>query len=190
MSTIMREIAEPNPLLWNKQQYHCMGEMGWFDEIRVELINGEIIQMSPISSPHWKSVILTGAALRRIFNDTFTVAEQNAFDGGPRSEPLPDVAVYAGDVRDFAALPSHALLIVEISLTTLKFDRTRKARLYAAAGVADYWIVNLEERVLEVHRQPSTRTGLYADTQIFDAKARLSPLAAPDVNIAVAELLP
>ena len=81
-------------------------------------------------------------------------------------------------------------MIVEISLTTLKFDRTCKARLYAAAGVADYWIVNLEERVLEVHRQPSTRTGVYANIQTFDAKASLSPLAVPDASIAVADLLP
>lgn len=115
MSFLMEKSADPQPVLWSKSQYHQMGEMDWFEGINVELIDGEIIQMSPISSPHWKSVILTGAALRRIFGDGYTVAEQNAFDGGPRSEPQPDVAVYAGGVRDFEAIPGHALLIVEIS---------------------------------------------------------------------------
>lgn len=190
MSALMEKSIDPQPVLWSKSQYHRMGEMDWFESLRVELIDGEIIQMSPISSPHWKSVILTGAALRSIFGDGFTVAEQNAFDGGPRSEPQPDVAVYEGGVRDFQAIPSHALLIVEVSLTTLRFDQTRKARLYAAAGVADYWIVNLADRVLEVRRQPSVKTGSYAEIRTLDADASLSPLAAPEASIAVADLLP
>lgn len=167
-----------------------MAEMGWFEDIRVELIDGEIVQMSPISSPHWKSVILTGTALRRVFGDGFTVAEQNAFDGGSRSEPQPDVAVYEGGVREFEAIPGHALLIVEVPLTTLRFDQTRKARLYAAAGVAEYWIVNLTDRVLEVRRQPSAGTGSYAEALTLEADARVSPLAAPNATIAVADLLP
>ncbi len=190
MSVLMEKSIDPQPVLWSKLQYHRMGEMGWFEDIRVELIEGEIIQMSPISSPHWKSVILTGTALRRVFGDGFTVAEQNAFDGGPRSEPQPDVAVYEGGVREFEAIPGHALLIVEVSLTTLRFDQTRKARLYAAAGVADYWIVNLMDRVLEVRRQPSAKTDSYAEMLTFDAEATLTPLAAPDATIAVAGLLP
>lgn len=190
MSALMEKIVDPQPVLWSKPQYHRMGEMGWFEDIRVELIDGEIVQMSPISSPHWKSVILTGAALRQVFGDGFTVAEQNAFDGGPRSEPQPDVAVYRGGVRDFDDIPSHALLIVEVSLTTLRFDQTRKAALYAAAGIADYWIVNLADRVLKVHCQPSTRTGSYAEVRTLDAEAIVLPLAAPGASIAVADLLP
>ena len=190
MSALLEKSAEPKPVLWSKSQYYQMGEMGWFEDIAVELIEGEIIRMSPIRSPHWKSVILTGTALRSIFGDGFTVAEQNAFDGGPRSEPQPDVAVYAGGVREFEALPSHALLIVEISLITLRFDQTRKARLYASAGIANYWIVNLADRILEVRRQPSTRTGSYAEVELFDAQASVSPLAAPKISLAVSDLLP
>lgn len=190
MTVLMEKSFDPQPVLWSKSQYHRMGEMGWFEDRRVELIDGEIIQMSPISSPHWKSVILTGMVLRGLFGDGFTVAEQNAFDGGPRSELQPDVAVYEGDVRDFEAIPSHALLIVEVSLTTLRFDQSRKARLYSAAGVADYWIVNLVDRVLEVRRQPSTRTRAYGEILTVNAAAGLSPLAAPDSDITVADLLP
>lgn len=184
------ESAEPRPIIWEKAQYHHMGDLGWFDDVRVELVEGEIIQMSPISSPHWKSVILTGTALRQVFGSGFVVAEQNGFDGGLRSEPQPDVAVYEGDVRDFEALPSHALLIVEVSLSTLRFDRVRKAGVYARAGIAEYWIVNVAERVLEVHRQPSSRTGSYEERWTLDADASVSPLAAPEAVLKVADFLP
>lgn len=190
MSSRLMELAEPRPIAWDKAQYHHMGDLGWFDGIPVELVEGEIIQMSPISSPHWKSVILTGTALRQVFSSGYVVAEQNAFDGGPRSEPQPDVAVYEGEVRDFEALPSSALLIVEVSLSTLRFDRARKAGLYARAGVAEYWIVNVAERVLEVHRQPSTRTGSYEERLTLDADASVSPLAAPEAVFKVADFLP
>ncbi len=190
ISASVMEPAEPRPIAWDKAQYHQMGEMGWFDDICVELIEGEIVQRGPISSPHWKSVILTGTALRQVFSSGYVIAEQNGFDGGLRSEPQPDVAVYEGDVRDFEALPSHALLIVEISLSTLRFDRARKAGVYARAGIAEYWIVNVSERVLEVHRQPSTRTGSYEERWTLDSDASVSPLAAPDAVLKVADFLP
>jgi len=190
MSAPLMELAEPRPITWDKAQYHQMGELGWFDDIPVELVEGEIIQMSPISSPHWKSVILTGTALRQVFGSGYVVAEQNAFDGGLRSEPQPDVAVYEGEVRDFEALPSHALLIVEVSLSTLRYDRARKAGVYAHADIAEYWIVNVAERVLEVHRQPSTRTGSYEERWTLDADASVSPLAAPECVLKVADFLP
>ncbi len=190
LSAPLTEPAEPRPLIWDKSQYHHMGEMGWLDDIQVELVDGEIIQRSPISSPHWKSVTLTGTALRQIFGSGFVVAEQNAFNGGLRSEPQPNVAVYEGEVRDFEALPSHALLIVEVSLSTLRFDQVRKASVYARAGIAEYWIVNVAERVSEVHRQPSARTGIYEERWTLNADAFVSPLAAPESVLKVADFLP
>ncbi|MBV9852678.1 MAG: Uma2 family endonuclease, partial [Armatimonadetes bacterium] len=159
------EDFEPRPLLWSKEQYYKMADLGWFRDVRVELMEGEIIQMSAISSGHWKSTILVGQVMRGIFDKGYTVAEQTSFDGGRKSEPQPDLAVYEGDVRDFNAQPTYALLVVEVSKSTLTYDRTRKAALYASRDIQDYWIVNLRNNVLEVRRQPTTLPGQPADYQ-------------------------
>ena len=124
-----------------------MGEMGLFDGIRVELIEGEIIEMPAIGSRHFTSVLLTSRALQKAFGGGQLVVPQNGFDAGPRSEPQPDVAVYEGNIRDFTdALPTTALLVVEVADSTLRSDRDKKARLYASRGIAEYWIVNLREQ--------------------------------------------
>ena len=117
--------------------------------IRVELIEGEIIEMSPIGSRHFTSVGLTTQVLSRCFTEGYCVMPQNGFDAGPKSEPQPDVAVYEGNIRDFTdALPTTALLVVEVADSTLRSDRDKKARLYAARGIPEYWIVNLRGNVL------------------------------------------
>jgi Uma2 family endonuclease len=115
---------------------------------------------------------------------------------GPRSAPEPDAAVVPGGPRDYTATghPTTALLIVEVSDTTLSYDRGRKASLYARAGIADYWILNLVQQ-LEVHRWPVPdptqhyRHG-YADVLILTPQDHIAPLAAPKKRVAVADLLP
>lgn len=195
----MMETAEcvathPRPYLWTKPQYHALGDMGWFHDARVELVDGEILQMSPISAPHWTGVALASETLRTLFADSYLVVAQNAFDGGPRSEPEPDIAVLRGKPRDFAQfLPSAAALIVEVSLTTLAYDRTRKAALYARAGIADYWIINLNANQVEVHRNPiSVAEDVfgYADLTVYHSGQAIAPLAMPNAVVAVADLLP
>jgi Uma2 family endonuclease len=116
---------------------------------------------------------------------------------GPRPAPEPELAVVPGGSRDYTATghPTTALLIVEVSDTTLSYDRGRKASLYARAGIADYWIVNLVDRQLEVYRQPqpdATRPYGYGyiSAATFTAAESVSPLAAASVSLAVADLLP
>ncbi len=183
-----------HPLLWTKEQYHRMSEMGWFDDIRVELIEGEIIEMPAIGSRHFTSVGLTTRILNRVFTNGYCVMPQNGFNAGPKSEPQPDVAVYAGDIRDFTdALPTTALLVVEVADSTLRSDRDKKARLYAARGIQEYWIVNLRGNVLEVYRRPATLPDLpvaYQSLLTLTAADSIAPLAAPQSNIKVADLLP
>ena len=187
---------EIGPFLWTKEQYNAMGELGWFDDLRVELIEGEIIQMSPIGSNHFVGVHLVTEELRRIFTPGNIVVEQSAFNAGPKSEPVPDVAVYAGKTRDYInALPQTALLVVEVSDKTLRTDRTRKASLYAKSGIQEYWIVNLKARQVEVHREPQTLSDTpfghgYGSMTIVNAEGTISPLARPDVAVAVADMLP
>ena len=111
----------------------------------------------------------------------------------PDSEPEPDLAVLRGSARDWLAdHPSTAALVVEIAETSLRFDRVVKGRVYAAAGIADYWIANLRDRVVEVYRQPirGTRRARYASAHVAHPGETLTPLAAPDARIAVDELLP
>ena len=193
-SELETEPDAARPLLWTKEQYHRMGEMGLFDDHRVELIEGEIIEMSPIGSRHFTSVGLTTQVLSRYFTGGYCVMPQNGFDAGPKSEPQPDVAVYEGNIRDFThALPTTAILVVEVADTTLRSDRGRKAKLYAGRGIQDYWIVNLRNNVLEVHRQPTTLPDLpiaYQNVLTLTATDTVAPLAAPQSPIKVADLLP
>lgn len=194
MEVAERTTADPQMFLWTKVQYYQMGEMGWFQDAPVELMDGEIVSMSPISAPHWTGVVLANEALRKVFPEGYLVVVQNSFDGGPRSEPQPDLAVLAGQPRDYTqALPSQAALIVEVSLTTLAYDRTRKASLYAQAGIEDYWIVNLNAAHVEVHRRPAAQadgTSGYEEVTTYHSGQSVVPLAAPDTAVAVADLLP
>ena len=195
LSRVVRP-AKPHPLRWTHEQYHQMAERGYFEGKRVELIGGEIIQMAPMLSPHWAGVMLAHKILQQIFNDDFIVTVQLPVKLPNISEPEPDVAIIRGAIRDFSeSLPQTAVLIIEISDTTLHYDRTTKASLYAAAGVEDYWIVNLKARQVEVHRTPIEHAKAkfgwtYQDKTEFKAEDSVSPLAASEAKIKVADLLP
>ena len=151
----MVEIA---PRLWSREDYHLASETGVFraDE-RLELLNGEVYQkMSPQSDAHAWGVSLTAQALREAFGSGHHVREEKPIALSPKSELEPDVAVVRGELRlsPLHPTPANLVLVVEVSDTSLEFDRQTKSRLYAAAGLAEYWIVNLRERVLEVRREP------------------------------------
>jgi len=99
----------------------------------------------------------------------------------------------AGSPRDYRdAHPATALLIVEVADTTLLFDRTTKASLYARAGIADYWVLNLVDEVVEIHRNPQRSTDTsgwhYAAVERYDLRDRVAPLTRPDRFIAVQDL--
>jgi Uma2 family endonuclease len=141
---------------WTRQEYEQLAQIGVFgpDE-RVELIEGEIVAVPPQQSRHATGVRLAEDGLRAAFGPGVDVRAQLPLALGPRSEPEPDVAVVPGTARDYAnAHPTSALLIVEVSDTTLSFDRDTKGSLYAAAGVPEYWIVNLVHQQLEIYRDP------------------------------------
>ena len=141
---------------WTRREYDRMIDAGVLTpEDRVELIDGDIIAVTPQKSRHATAVSLAGTALRQAFGDDVHVRSQLPLALDRTSEPEPDIAVVAGSPRDYRdAHPSTALLIVEIADTSLEFDRTKKAALYARAGILDYWIVNLVDEVVEVHGNP------------------------------------
>jgi Uma2 family endonuclease len=192
-----RRIFGPGPrrLRWTADQYYRLADLGFFRNRRVELINGDIIAMSAVNPPHSIGLDLLGDALRAAFGPGCRIRIQQPIDIGRRTQPEPDAAVVFGQARDFVDHPRNALLVVEVSDTSLPYDRKVKAHLYAQAGISDYWIVNLVNRQLEVHRHPGpdpTRNGrfAYADVTIVPATGTATPLAAPGAVIAVADLLP
>ena len=182
---------------WTRQQYDRMIEAGVLTpEDRVELIEGEILAMTPQGSAHATGVSLAQEALRAAFGPRVYVRVQLPLALGSDSEPEPDVAVVAGSVRDYRdAHPQSALLVVEVADTTLAYDRDRKGSLYARAGVPEYWIVNLAESLVEVHRDPilmpQERFGWqYRSVDRFGPGDSIAPLSLPRARIAVADLLP
>jgi Uma2 family endonuclease len=184
---------------WSRAEYDRMIDAGVLTtEDHVELIDGEIVAMTPQKSRHATAVRLAEIALRAVFGDQCDVRTQLPLALDPASEPEPDVAVVAGSPRDYRdAHPSTALLIVEIADASLAFDRTVKASLYARAGIGDYWVLNLVDGLLEVHRDPEPSTDAdarhgwwYRTIERHRAPDRIAPLARPEASISVADLLP
>lgn len=180
---------------WTKTEYYRLADLGFFHGQRVELLEGEIVVLSPQKAPHWSAVERTRVCLERAFGAGFLVRMQGPIDLGQTSEPEPDVAVVVGSVADYQAHhPTAALLIVEVSDSTLSYDRRRKGSLYARAAVADYWIVNLVRQQVEVYRVPVPDSRRpyghrYSSRSDLLPPAVICPLALPVVPVAVAELL-
>jgi Uma2 family endonuclease len=135
-------------------------------------------------------------ALRMAFGPGWLVRAQDPIALDAESEPEPDVAVVPGLPRDYLAEhPARPALLVEVAESSLAFDRGHKGSLYARAGIADYWIVNLVDEVLEVYRRPALDRSAefgwrFLDVQILRRGTTIAPLARPDVTVAVADLLP
>lgn len=159
-----------------------MGETGVFapDE-RVELLDGEIYTMSPPSSKHAAWVDRVMKALERTCGDRTLVRVQSPIKLSDISSPEPDVAVLVPRTDFYEAeLPSaqDVLLVVEVSLSTLAYDRTSKLAAYAGAHIPEYWIVNLDERQLEVHREPVS--GRYRVRLLLGLDEAVTPVAVSD----------
>jgi Uma2 family endonuclease len=188
-------LLEPQSYRWTRQQFYQLAAQGWFQDRRVELIEGEIIEMPPPGNPHCVSTECSAEVLRNVFGKGYWVRVQMPLNLGAESDPQPDISVVPGLPRNYSDHPTTALLLVEVSDTTLRYDRGRKASLYAKANIADYWIVNLADRQLELRRSPvpdpSQPSGYgYSTVTILTSKDSAVPLAAPQARIMVADLLP
>lgn len=136
-------------------QYVRMYEAGIFSGIRVELIGGEIVEMPPQGNHHGATIRRVERTLEVVFGPGFWARNQMTLNLSPHGMPDPDVAVIVGDPdHPPKDNPTTALLVVEVSDSMLSYDRNAKASMYAAAGIADYWIVNIPDRQLEIRRNP------------------------------------
>ena len=182
---------------WARVEYERLVDLAVFQPgERVELVGGQLVVREPQGSPHAVAVRLAEDALRSAFGSGWEVRVQMPVALDDESEPEPDVAVCAGKPRDYlAGHPSRPVLLVEVAETSLAFDREHKGSLYARAHVPDYWIVNLADRVLEVHRDPAPSADApygwrFSTLFRLGATDTVSPLRAPRARIPVADLLP
>ena len=193
----MKQAERPGVRRWSRLEYARLIDHGFFDEDDpIELLDGLLLVKEPQHSPHRTAVLLTAKALERGFGEGWFVQTQSPIILDDRSEPEPDVCVVRGSPRDYAAAhPTGPALVVEVAQSGLALARGRKAAAYARAGIADYWILNLADHVLEVHREPARpgparRNWGYAAIDTLGADASVTPLAAPAAAISVADLLP
>ncbi len=180
---------------WTRQEYEALVAAGIFHpEERLELLGGDMICMPPQGSAHATAVQLIENALRQAFGANYCVRVQLPLAVDAASEPEPDVAVVPGTPRDYRQThPDQAVLIVEVSDSSLSYDRERKARRYAQAGMPEYWILNLIEQCLEIYRMPTTpgaEEPHYQHIRVASQEETVSPLGAPEAVFAVSELLP
>jgi Uma2 family endonuclease len=193
---MMETLAEPQVHLWTRDEFYQLGEFGLFKDKRIELIEGQVIETSPLGALHMTYVTVIGDILRELFGVGYFIRTQGPLDLGEIAQPQPDIAVIAGKATDYRNVhPTTAVLVIEVAESSLTYDRTVKTSLYAKAGLAEYWIVNLIDNQLEIYRQPQAeRTAQfgfsYGQKQVFKVGGVVSPLARPDAQIAVAHLLP
>lgn len=140
---------------WSVDEYSRLAEAGFFRDGRVELIDGAILRMSPQNPPHSSAIAFMTNLLVRAYGDTHLVRVQLPLSIGERSEPEPDFSlVRPEEVRAAKRHPTTADLVIEVSDSTLAFDRQPKASLYASAQVVEYWVLNIPEIKLEVYTEP------------------------------------
>lgn len=183
--------ARPAPFRLTVARYKKMIDVGILDENdKVELIRGELVVKVPIGNPHAGCVNRLNRGLILGVGDRAIVGIQNPVQLAD-SVPEPDVSVLAPRADDYAAktpTPPDAFLIVEVADSSLDYDRNVKGPLYAENGIPEYWIANLIDRCLEVHRQPRP-DGTYADVRTLRPGDTADVAALPGVTVAVGDIL-
>jgi len=172
-------------------EYYAMAEAGILHEDdRVELIEGEIIKMSPINAPHAGHVTRLNRLFTKRLGDKVLLSVQNPIRLGDDTEPQPDVTLLKPRADDYTKShpkPADVLLVIEVSDSTVDYDRNVKAPLYARAKIPEMWMANLPEKRLEVFRDPSPKG--YKTRQLLEQDDMISPLAFPEITFRVSEIL-
>ena len=172
-------------------EYHRMGEAGVLrEDDHVELIDGQIVEMTPIGPAHAGCVKDLVRLLHRSAGDAVLLGVQDPVVLGTYVAPEPDVAVLRprpGGYRDRHPEPADILLIIEVADTSLEYDRSVKIPRYASAGIPEVWLVNLPDRHVAVYRHP--KPDGYTQVTIVTRGATLTPLALPNARLSVDEIL-
>lgn len=185
----------PRTLRWTVDQFHALGDLGCFEGRRAMLIDGVIVEEGPMDPPHAMGILVANETLRAVFGKGWVPRVQLPLVLGRASDPEPDIAFVTGRPQDYTSHPTSAALVVEIADSSLRYDTTVKMSLYAAGGIADYWVLDVNARQLHVFRDPQPDTTQphgfgYATLLALDASDTVAPLAVPSSTVTVAELLP
>ena len=181
---------------WTRVEYDRLIDLGLFKGDPVELIAGQLIVAEPQGSYHATVLGAADDALRAILPLGWIVRAQMPVALDDESAPEPDLVIVQGPRASYReAHPSRPALAIEVADSSLEFDRLQKGSLYARAGIEDYWIVNIRDRVLEIYRDPGLDTSApygwrYYSTQSLAPTAVAVPLAFPSARISVSTLLP
>ena len=177
-------------------EYDRLVDLGMFAGERIELLDGLLVVREPQGSPHAAIAAHIAQVLAAAFGPGWHPRFHSPLALDDDSEPEPDVAIVTGGPLDYVgAHPATAALVVEVADSSLKLDRRLKGGLYARAGLSEYWIANLAEGAVEVHRRPrrvadAAYGWVYRSIDIPRPPATVTPLATPGVHIPVADLLP
>jgi Uma2 family endonuclease len=181
---------------WTRVEYERLVELGAFSRDPVELVGGQLIVAEPQGTYHVTAVGMIGSRLGTVLPAGWIVRVQAPLALDEDSAPEPDLAVVRGTWGDYRdAHPTHAALLIEVADSSLAFDREQKGSLYARARARDYWIVNLVDRVLEVHRDPVADPAApygwqYRFRHTLGPRDTVAPLAFPAVRLVVGALMP
>jgi Uma2 family endonuclease len=181
---------------WKRTEYERLIGLGIFEGEPIELIGGQLVVAEPHYPYHASSISAVEYAVRASLPPGWLVRTQLPVSLDDESEPEPDLVVVPGRPADYRdAHPTRPVLAIEIAESSLAFDRVQKGSLYARAGIQDYWIVNLVDRVLEVYRDPATDAPAaygwrYQSMRSLSPADVAIPLAFASMRITVADLLP
>ena len=186
MLDVMSQLASENPWRVSREDYHRMERLGLLGDKRVELLHGVICTMSPIYPLHAFAVDQLNRLFGARIGDRALVRVQNPVVAHDESEPEPDLAIVPpGDYSE--RHPDRAFLVIEVADTSLRKDRLIKGPLYAESGFPEYWLVNLTEKVVEVHRHP--QGDAWRRITRHGRAESLTPGAFPDLMLPIAEFL-
>jgi Uma2 family endonuclease len=193
MAVMLEQPVIPPRKRWTREEYRRLQEAGFLPG-RYELIDGEIREKMTKNPPHCIALALLAVWLESLFGRLCVRTQDPIVLPVPdddSSETEPDVAVTVAPTTRYQSDhpgPQDLLLVAEVSDSTLDYDLNTKARLYAAAGIVDYWVLNVSGRQLTVHRQPAAEG--YREVRTYTETEEISPLSRPEAMIAVSSLLP
>lgn len=186
----------PRPLRWTVDTFHTANASGAFAGRRPMLIHGVLLEQGPMNEPHATALEKVTEFMRLAFGAGWRVRGQLPLVLSQDTDPLPDLAILPGNpLNPVRSHPTTAALVIEISDTTLTYDTTTKAELYATASIQEYWVLDLNARQLHVYRDPAPLSAplsavAYSTHLTLGPNDTVSPLAAPSSTILVADLLP
>ena len=182
---------DPPRKLWTRSEYDELSSSGLLDHQQLELIEGELIDKMGKKRPHVNSLTLLQGWLIGVFGVRHVNSEAPidvAPEDNPSNEPQPDLIVLKRDLSHFTSenpRPQDLQLVVEVSDSTLGFDLTTKAGLYARAGIQEYWVLDVSGRRMIVHRDP--QAGRYGSVAAYGDDESVGPMAAPESRLRIGD---